>query len=103
MSAAVRDREASELEAMIRRMHRALVRRAAGGDTTALEALARLERVASSATTVALSRAHTSGGGFYSWGELADVTGSTRQAVQQRVGRMAATPASAETVRWLLG
>lgn len=97
------DRESVELEAMVKRIHRALVRRAGAGDTTALEALARLERVASSATTVALSRAHTSGGGFYSWGELADVTGSTRQAVQQRVARMGTTPASGDTVRWLLG
>lgn len=97
------ERESEELEAMIRRTHRALVRRAGAGDTTALEALARLERTASVATTVALSRAHTSGGGYYSWGDLADVAGSTRQAVQQRVGRMASTPATAETVAWLLG
>lgn len=96
------EREAQELEAMIRRTHRALVRRAAGGDTTALESLARLERLASVSTTVALSRAHTSGGGYYSWGDLADVTGSTRQAVQQRVGRLATTPATADTARWLL-
>lgn len=96
------ERESEDLEAMVRRMQRALVRRAAAGDTTALEALARLERTAALATTVALSRAHTSGGGFYSWGDLADVTGSTRQAVQQRVGRLASTEVTAEAVQWLL-
>jgi hypothetical protein len=95
----IHDREALELEGMVRRTLRSLVRRAGEGDTTALEALARLERVASSATTVALSRAHTSGGGFYSWGELADVTGSTRQAVQQRAARM---ETHGPLIRWLL-
>lgn len=101
MSGRRQERESEELEAMVRRMQRALVRRAREGDTTAVEALARLERSASAATTVALAAAHTSGGGFYSYGDLADVAGSTRQAVQQRIGRQDRIPA--ELRRWLLG
>ncbi len=93
------ERESEELEAMMRRMYRALVRRAASGDTTALEALARLERVGSAATTVALWRSHRSSRGLYSLGELADVVGATRQAVQQRIRRVGAIPS--ETRAWL--
>ena len=86
---------------MVRRMQRALVRRAREGDTTALEALARLERSGSAATTVALAAAHTSAGGFYSYSELADVAGSTRQAVQQRISRQERIPAKLRS--WLAG
>ncbi len=95
------ERESEELEAMIRRMQRALVRRARAGDTTALEALARLERSGSAATTVALAAAHTSGGGFYSYGELAQTMRTSRQAVMQRIGRQDQAPA--ELRSWLLG
>ena len=72
---------------MVRRMYRALARRAASGDTTALEALGRLEVEAREATTVALSRSHVNHGGLYTFGELAQTTGTSRQAVQQRIAR----------------
>lgn len=81
------EREAVELAAMVRRMLRALVRRAAKGDTTALEALGELEALAPTATTVAMALSHVTHGGYYTYGELAQVTGTSRQAVQQRVGR----------------
>lgn len=71
----------------MRRMFRALVRRAAEGDWEALEALARLEDVASVATAVAIRRSHHSGGGLYSYGELAQVLHTSRQAARQRVHR----------------
>lgn len=78
---------------MMRRMFRGLVKRAAEGDTEALEALARLERVASAATTVALTKSAKQHGGRYSWAELADVAGTTRQAIGQRIGRRHLIPA----------
>lgn len=82
------ERESRDLEGMMRRTLRALVRRAAEGDTTALWALAALENAVSQAYTAALWRSHTSGGGLYSYGELAQTTLTTRQAVQQRIGRI---------------
>lgn len=84
--------EAEDLEAMVARMLRSLVRRAAAGDTTALEALARLERKASHSTTVALRQAHESAGGIYTWADLANATGSSRQAVRQRAQRLHLVP-----------
>ncbi len=98
-----RERESEELEAMIGRTLRALVRRAGQGDTTALEALGRLEGTTAAATTVALRRASYAyrvlGEGFYSYGELAQVMGVSRQAIQQRIHRP--NGAAAATVAWL--
>lgn len=71
----------------MRRMFRGLVRRAAEGDTEALEALANLEGVASTALTVGLSRSHVNHGGRYTFGELCQVVGTSRQAVRQRAAR----------------
>lgn len=84
--------ETPAIEAMMERMFRGLVRRAGAGDTEALEALAHLERVAGLAHTVALDQAHTVRGGLYSWTELANVTGTSRQAVRQRVERLTTDP-----------
>lgn len=95
------ERESEDLEAMVRRTMRALVRRAASGDTTALESLGRLERVAAAATTVATARSHVNHGGLYTYGELAQTTRTSRQAVQQRVSRQETVPADLRS--WLLG
>lgn len=77
--------ESPECGAAILRMMNGLIRRAAEGDTEAIEALGEIERFAPRATNAALAAAP------YSYGELAAVTGTSRAAVQQRVGR--ATPA----------
>lgn len=83
-----RRHESPEVGAMVRRMMRALVRRAAEGDTEALEELARLERELPQAITVA-GKLMASGermpkGQSYSYTELGDVLGITRQAARQR-------------------
>lgn len=88
-----RRHESPEVGAMVARMLRALVRRAAEGDTEALEQLARLEDLAAAAVTLGLVRANLEAG--YTFGELAMVAGTTRQAVRQRVRRFAALPGDA--------
>lgn len=91
------EREAPEVGAMVRRMVRALVRRAAAGDTLALEELAALEDLLPTAVTVAghLMR----GEGRYSWTDVAEVTGTSRQAAHKRHSVLPATPDAA----WLTG
>lgn len=72
---------------MALRVLRALVRRAEAGDWEALEQLAMIEQVAASATGEALTRmqAGTGDAGVaYSWTQLGDVLGITRQSAQQR-------------------
>lgn len=88
---AQRRHEAPEVGAMVRRMVRGLVRRAAEGDVEALEALAMLEQELPTATSCALGLMHSGTGavgGGWSFGYLAAVTGTTRQAVRQRVCRV---------------
>lgn len=74
--------ESPELGAMIGRMLNALIRRAAEGDTEAVEQLGYLEALARQAHTSGLCEARRAGG--YSLSELAAVTGTSRQAVSQR-------------------
>lgn len=76
-----RRHESPELGAMVARMLNALIRRAAEGDTEAVEALAKLEGLARQALTSSLAESRRFG---YSLAELARVTGTTRQAVSQR-------------------
>lgn len=78
---AKREREAPEVGAMVGRCLRALVRRAADGDTFALEQLATIERDLSGYVAEAGAAMHTYG---YSYTELAAVLGVTRQAARQR-------------------
>jgi hypothetical protein len=85
-----RRHESPELGAMVGRMLNALVRRAAEGDTEAVEQLAALEPLARQAHTSALAESRRFG---YSLAELARVTGTTRQAVSQRT----ATPVTVST------
>lgn len=77
--------EAPEVGAAILRMMNGLIRRAAEGDTEAIEALYVIEGMAPHATNAALSLARTEAG--YSHAELAAVTTTSRAAVQQRVAR----------------
>lgn len=84
-----RERESPEIGAMASRVLRALVRRAADGDTFALEELARLERELPARITEALSELQRWG---YSYTELGAVLGITRQAARQRVTAHSAPP-----------
>lgn len=76
--------EAPEIGAMAGRMLNALIRRAAEGDTEALEELVKLQTLASAALTAAGAAAHDERG--YSWAMLAAATGTTRSAASQRFG-----------------
>lgn len=82
------EREAPEIGSMVRRMVRALVRRAAAGDTEALEQLHDLEADLPGAVTVAGKMMHTgermAGEQSYSFTELANVIGTSRQGARQR-------------------
>jgi AraC-like DNA-binding protein len=85
-----RRHEAPDIGSMIRRMVRALVRRAAEGDTEALEQLAMLETELPVAVAAAGRLMHHGtampGEQFYSYGELAQVLGISRQAARMRFG-----------------
>lgn len=76
-----RKHEAPEMGAMIDRVLRALVRRAGDGDTEAIEQLARLAGEIDGHVTASLVAGREFG---YSLADLANVTGTTRQAVSQR-------------------
>jgi hypothetical protein len=88
---AQRKHEAPELGSMVRRMVRALVRRAAEGDWEAIEQLAMLEREVPTATSCALGMMNAgSSGNAYSFTELGAVLGTSRQAARQRSQRVLA-------------
>lgn len=77
-----RRHESPELGAAIGRMLNGLIRRAAEGDTEAVEQLGHLEHLARQAHTSGLAEARRAGG--YSLAGLSAVTGTSRQAVSQR-------------------
>lgn len=81
--------ESPELGSAVRRQLRALVRRAAEGDTEALEQLAMLDADLATAKAVAvdlMNRGERMGRrGGYSFTELAAVLGTSRQAARQLV------------------
>lgn len=77
-----RRHESPELGAALGRMLNALIRRCAEGDTEAVEQLGHLEALARQANTSGLAEARRAGG--YSLQDLANVTGTSRQAVSQR-------------------
>ena len=79
---AQRRHESPDVGDAILRMLRALVTRAAEGDTEALEQLARVEVLSRRAMAVGGRLAHDEAG--YSFTELADVLGTSRQAARQR-------------------
>lgn len=86
-----KSRESLELAGFLRRMSRALVVRARGGDLDALEALVDA-RDSMNAAIVAAAQAlhydyHDAHSGAYSWGDIARTLGITRQAARQRFRR----------------
>ena len=74
-------RESSDLEAMLRRMTRALVRRAEAGDTDALVALMRVGKSMRAAENEAAGALIGKG---YTWEDLAGESGLTKQGAEQR-------------------
>ncbi len=81
-----REREAPDLGAMLGRMTRALVRRAADGETEALLVLVELNRQAAEAVADAARGLHDAG---LSYEYLAAELGVSKQAVMKRVKRRA--------------
>lgn len=77
-----RRHESPDVGAMVLRMLRSLVERAAEGDLEAIEQLAMIEARAGKAVGAAMMRAHDGAG--YSWTELAGAVGTTRQAARAR-------------------
>jgi hypothetical protein len=75
--------------AFVRRSIAAFARRAESGDTDALEGLLALESELRTAITSAGAALHAAG---YSWAEIAQTTGASRQAAQARFGRAGDTP-----------
>lgn len=89
MSKSKREREAPEVGAMALRVIRALVRRAEAGDWEALEQLQVIADVSGNSVGEALTRMHGdhSDGApavTYSWAQLGDVLGMTRQSAQEK-------------------
>lgn len=82
---AQRRHEAPELAAAARRMLRALAVRATEGDTEAIEQLAQLRDDVDGALAAAVAGARERVG--YSWTDIANLTGTTRQNAQQRFGK----------------
>lgn len=79
-----RRHEAPELAAAARRMMRALAVRATEGDTEAIEQLAQLQADLQAALGAAVAGSRSRVG--YSWADVAQLVGTTRQAAQQRFG-----------------
>lgn len=77
-----RRHEAPELASAARRMMRALAVRATEGDTEAIEQLAQLVHDAEQSLATAVAGARERVG--YSWTEVAQVVGTTRQNARQR-------------------
>lgn len=77
--------EAPDMLAMLTRVAKALVRRAAEGDLEAVVALGEAEQTMKRALVDAARAAHSEPNA-YSWSEIARELGITRQAAQQRFG-----------------
>lgn len=93
MSGRKREREAPEVGAMAGRVVRALVKRAADGDSEALEELLKLAELIPAAIRDAGVAMHRFG---YTYTELGDIAGISRQAARERF----AMPQAAEPVRF---
>lgn len=81
-----RGRETVDMERFVRRVLRSITRRAVEGDMEAVEALSRLEVGvrAELRLSVAALRAEP---WSYSWTDVAEALGVSKQAAQQRFGR----------------
>lgn len=75
--------EAPQLEAMMGRMMRALVKRAGQGELEALEALANLQGVLEAELGHAVA-AYRSGPAHASWTDIGRILGTTRQTAHER-------------------
>src|SRR6266545_1844074 len=80
-----REVENSEFDAFVRRILRAYARRVANGDIEALRSLAELSSEVDAVTRLAVAGLRKSSY-HYSWSEIADRLGVTRQAAQMRYG-----------------
>lgn len=76
--------ETPEYAGMLSRMVRAYARRVGDGDPVDLKRMAELADQLDQALDVAARAQHDEG---FSWGEIADALGITRQAAWQRFGR----------------
>ena len=83
-------REAPEIGAMLRRMLRAMARRAGDGDLLALRELVELRSVIDQAIVDGARMAHDDPHRF-SWAEIGAELGISRQAAQQLVARGSVT------------
>jgi len=81
-----REREAPELQAAITRLTRALVARAADGDTEALSCLAACDEIVAQAKSEAAAALHQPPWS-YSWYMIGSELGITRQGAQQLAHR----------------
>lgn len=81
-----REYEAPDLQAASRRMMRALVRRAEGGELEALEALVALQADLAAALQDGVT-GYRQGPAQASWADVARATGTTRQAAAMRFGK----------------
>lgn len=81
--------EAAEYFAFARRILRAASRRVADRDIEALAGLVALRADIDAEIAKAVDQLRTEDGGGYSWADIARVTGTTRQAAQQRYGKVA--------------
>jgi hypothetical protein len=78
-------REASDIWAMVNRMFRSLAKRAADGDMDALGALTACETAANGWAKAAVANLRAEPWN-YSWSDIGDALGVSRQAAQQRFG-----------------
>lgn len=81
--------ECPEVGSAARRMVRALVKRAEEGDTEAIEQLVETQHATTQAITEAGAALHEVAG--YSFTELGQVLGTSRQAARQRFGKRVAS------------
>src|SRR5918996_5130188 len=77
--------ETTEFDAFVRRILRAYARRVAAGDIEALRSLSVLSTEVDAVTRLAVAGLRTSPYS-YSWSEIADRLGVTKQAAQMRYG-----------------
>src|SRR5215213_10280854 len=77
--------ETTEFDAFVRRILRAYARRVAAGDVEALRSLAQLSSEVDAVTRLAVAGLRTPPYS-YSWSEIADRLGVSKQAAQQRYG-----------------
>ncbi|WP_235739049.1 hypothetical protein [Nocardioides alcanivorans] len=82
-----REREAPDMAAMVERIARGMVRRAADGDLEVLSALRTMRAAIDTACIDAARELNDFDGGRYSWAEIGAQLGITRQAAFQAFAR----------------